>query len=363
MSKGSILFVSVFIFSILFQSLVWTHLDSRLVDKSIWTDAIQYISTGNNIGPDSLLYGYPAFTILSTGKFITKLRFDNITGFYFIIIFFLSTITAGICLITYILEPEKPWWLTSLGLISLSPYLANATPPSIIVSVLIPLIILLGLLIYTSKEKSDAWTLVLLGILGGLSLSTRIDITVAVCGLLSILLIRRIGKNMVIPIFTSGLIFSLFSFSLHNSPLGYFTGAFTKSHLAYSGYFGKSYDSFIYSPLFSFSIVAITSIIIGSVIFLSPKFKKPTPRNFFLWLIAASFIICTGLFVSSYHPVWYFFPLITTWELFLPLFIFNIIETKFSDENYIDIKKIATWSAASILSFIHIGAFLILFIN
>jgi hypothetical protein len=82
-----------------------------------------------------------------------------------------------------------------------------------------------------------------------------------------------------------------------------------------------------------------------------------------LWLIAASFIICTGLFVSSYHPVWYFFPLITTWELFLPLFIFNIIETKFSDENYIDIKKIATWSAASILSFIHIGAFLILFIN
>ncbi len=360
-SQGTIIFLAIFIFSIIFQSFIWAYLEPKLVDKTIWTNAMIMVAKGDNIGPSSLLYGYPALTLLTLGKIIIGAGFDPITAFLFTLVFFISLGIAGIVALTYIIEPLKPWWIVCFGLVSFSPHLPNATPPSIIVSVLVPFIMLLVLFL-VKNNANNIKALILIGIIGGLSMSTRIDITLAVSSLATLLLIPKFKFKVAIPILIAFLIFCSLSFYIGNNPLGYFVGTYTKSHLAYTGFFGESSSQFFNSSLLLSSLLAFTTLIIGIFQYLFKSLTLPLPRNFFLWFVLSTCFISLLIYSASFHPVWYFIPLIISWEIFLPLFVFSIAESLyFRPENSKQLKKI-NFSVIFMLFFIHLCPFVILLI-
>lgn len=361
-SQGTIIFLAVFVFSIIFQSFVWAYLEPKLVDKTIWTDAIVMVAKGDNIGPSSLLYGYPALTLLTLGKIIISAGFDPTTAFLFTLVFFISLGVAGIVTLTYIIEPLKPWWIVTFGIVSFSPHLPNATPPSIIVSVLIPFIVLLVLFLIKNNVNNNIKALILIGIIGGLSMSTRIDITLAISSLATLLLIPKFKFKVVIPILISFLIFCGLSLYIGNNPLGYFVGSYTKSHLAYTGFFGETSSQFYSSSLFLSSLLAFTTLIIGIFQYLFKSLTLPLPRKFFLWFVLSTCFISLLIYSASFHPVWYFIPIIVSWEIFLPLFVFSIAESLYSrPEDSTRLKKI-NFLLILVLFCVHLCPFIILLI-
>lgn len=357
-TKNVLIFISVFIFSLVFQSFVWTHLEPVLVDKTVWTDAITIIANGGNIGSDSLLYGYPAFTLLAIGKVIVGAGFSSSTAFTLIIVFFVSLGIASVVTLTHILEPQKMWWVACLGLLSFSPYLPDATPPSIIVSSLIPIIVLLILFLVKNEKDNSMLALIFLGLVSGFSLSTRIDITLTICSLATVLLIAKFNKKLFIPISLAFLIFCSFSFYLDNNPIGYFIGTYTKSHLAYIGYFGESSARFFSSSLFLSSFLALVTIFIGTIEYLSKNIKLLVPKGFFVWFLLSTCFIAGAIFLASFHPVWYFIPLIVSWEIFLPIFIFSIIESLYPK---LEESKKMNFFATLVLFCVHLCPFIIFF--
>lgn len=360
-NRALLIFLCVFIFSISVQTYIWTNIDSVLVDKTIWTDAIQTVGTGETIGPESVLYGYPALTILSIGKFIIMLGFSSSFAYFSILIFFLSLGMASISSFIYIIEPKKPWWITSIGLVIFSPYIPNATPPSIVISTLIPLMILLVL--YINVSKNINYTLYIFGIVVGLALSTRIDITLAFFGMSLLFLINKIGKNILKPIIISFLIFCVLSFYINNEPFGYFYGSFIKSRLAYSGYFGETSYSLLGIPLFSYSLLALTSYMTALFMLLFEIPVRSIPRNYFVWILTSTFLIGGIILSSSYHPMWYFIPLIISWEIFLPILLMSLVDRAYE---HLENEKRKNWLIYLItifMTFVHLGPFFILFFS
>jgi hypothetical protein len=354
--KPFYIFLSTFSVSMFAQLYLWRNVD-RIIDKLIWMDAINTVSKGGIIGPDSLLYGYPAFTIISIGKFLLSFGFDETVAIRFILIFFLAIGTAGICCLAYIIKPSKPWWFACLGIIIFSPYFENATPPSIIIPCLISVIFLIVLLLKNKEIRDDTLILCILGFVCGLALSTRIDISAAVCFAIAVYLIPSIGKRILIPISLAFIVFSLFAISFQGSVPGYFIGSLIKSNQAFGGYFGNTGNVFLLI-LDEMSLV-LFSVFLGVLIYLRKSISFQFPRSYFVWLFISSLGIIIALLFSSYHPQWYFIPVILIWELFIPLFLFTLSDHIFGSEKSIK-NTVITWSITVFVAVIHLSTLIII---
>ena len=268
-------------------------------------------------------YGsHPGTTFLLPAASLYKLGLPGPTSLFLSITFISSFLTASIAAACHHLRPRSPWWLISSIILFIHPLYFYSTPTNAIIGPITALLFLLALVVYEQRKQSLSVGLILfISFIFGLGLSTRLHDTVFI----GAPLITFIGayvrkKHLILMILAAALFAFVLNPFLWFIPLEYLKTAIlrTSSHLAYTGMPGFNLTllwALYYTPL---TIISIALAVV-SFIFARKKLPVSSPFLLTLFLITA---ITIGLFRSAnFKTLRYFYPLIFTWDIFLPLFL------------------------------------------
>lgn len=316
MKKGLAIFLGVFFLTAVFQTWVWFTRD--YTDMSLWVPAAEIVGQGSLPGADNPVYGYPATTFMIPAGYLVRLGVSPETAVSMTMAALIAFLAATLALVSFRLFPTSPWWMTVASLSGFNLIYTNATPPSALVTLLIPLLCLLTLLAYRQPER---WTpYVLLGVFGGFSLATRWDITaVTLAGLLVMVVFRSPGKAVV-----SGAL-ALISFVgldpyFYTGPLEHVSTTLLKMEHHYR----KPMWNGIAMSLMKSTALGFIGFFFAAVLLVLRK--SPLERLYTAWILGLTLLVTGFLLSSAYHPDWYFYPFLMVWELFLPLFLLALLK-------------------------------------
>jgi hypothetical protein len=296
-------------------------------DQREWTLApLQYLQSGT-IAPGSWAFGYPAASIiLPTAFLITLFKLNSIAAFCVVIVFELSVCMAGLVTLAYLLRPRQLWWITVLVALvadAISFLLLHSTPPSALVGLLLPLIILL--LWHIVEYGGSRWSYILIGILSALAILTRFDLSGVVLAAVFLFLLF-VDRKAAVSVAAGTVIGIAIDPLWWGEPVVYvqtLIGIIVSHAQALKG--NLTLWQLFYSAPLSFIAVALA---VGS---LALK-QTLLPKRFLIWLLVLSIIIFGLLLKSTYHPIWYFLPLIVIWQTLCPFFLLSLFKDRVSQE-------------------------------
>ncbi len=320
MQNKTRVFLFVFCASLLIQVFLW--LNFEFIDEELWIPLAEKVAAGETIPRDYITYGYPGTSFLLPASLLMKSGIDTALALRLSLAILISIAVTFIGIAAHMLRPQSLWWVGSVGLIIFSRLYESATLPSSLVSVLTVLLAFLILLILERKDAAGIRHFLILGIAGGVALSTRFDITAIFLGSGLLFLWFCFGKKILITAGTSAVIFSLINLPM-GTPLNYMIGAYEKLN---DLYFHNLITTEPFTRILAMSPLAMLSVFLGTTLLIFwPRFF-PVPKNFFIWLSATTLVITGILMLSRYHPAWYFYPLFFVWESLLPLFFLSYSE-------------------------------------
>lgn len=322
-SKATLIFLGVFLTSLLVQGHVWSTSD--YVDNKLWVPAVAQLATSTLPTPDQPTYGYPATTLLLPGSMLVRQGIAPRPATTTTIVVLLSLFIALAALVAYLLRPQSPWWLAVAAIMVLSRVYPDATPPSALATASIPLICLLVL--YAYQHRKESLPFIALGLVGGVSLATRIDITTLVLGFGLLFLCLRSFKKTVLSGVIALATFCAVDPYMYTHPIAHVLAIYAKIHsFSNSGPIGWPFKRLIKTfPL------AFLTFVLGIVLLGAHKLVRPL-RSYLIWVITITVVIF-GILLSSFaHPDWYFFPLLMTWQILSPVLLFVLIEGDHSDK-------------------------------
>ena len=312
-SRENYLLFSVLLVSFVIQMCLWFG-SVPYPDNEYWAGAANQIAHGVLPSFSSFVPAHPATTILLPAAALILL---GVPTPYAIPITMVVLISLSITLSVYLLRtlrPQSLWWLGAAALLIPNPEYLKMTIPTALAALLSGVYILLILRI---REKSTSREIFLwLGICAGILLATRIDVGVEMLLVSIPYLWWHVRQNTFYILASSALCFILLNPFVW-AGLTEYVASFVdqiRVHVVEQGGFGY--------PIFSIAL-PIATLFIG-ILFacIRPKLSS-LPRDFLLWLIVSSVAVCAVIFLSPFHPVRYFFPIITIAEIFLPLLLFD----------------------------------------
>ena len=299
-----------------------------MVDNSMWANQTKYFETGDGRQFDATLaYGHPGGTVILGTLFVHKvvpdIKYNDALVIFLCILN--GLIIASITCLCFILRPNNLWWLTSAGMLSLDRLYEFATPPSVVVTLLLVLFTLITLYIYEQKN-TNLKTLLIWGFIAGLSLASRTDISFIfiICYLL--LLLQNIDwRKLLTPLVAILLTFTIFDPYMWFMPIRHISDLISKVIYHYENFYMPFRMSHL--EIVSISFLALVSMFLATTYLV---FKKKLPGVLPARFSVVSLIMTTMLYsiflTSRYQAIRYFLPIIFTWQLFLPLFVFPLIE-------------------------------------
>lgn len=327
MLKHKILFIFVFSFIVasFFLSTRWETSD--FIDAEAWANQVQYFQTNDPREFNPLgAYGHPGGPIIEGTIAINKmlnLPYEN--SLVVFVTIFNAIIIAGICALCFLLRKNNLWWVAVLGTLSLSAMYNFSTPPSAIVSPLIVFLCLLTLYFYENKEKIKFFPILFFSFIVGLSVATRADIGVFCTAVFLIFLIYKKIINLktfFIIIFSSFFFFVLFDPFMHFIPIQHMKDLISKVIFHYAEF---NPTHLPLEKVVSISSLAFVGIFLSiAILFMRKKIKLMLPPDFTIMLFLMTFSLYFIFLTSHYQAERYFQPIIFIWEVFLPLFIFNL---------------------------------------
>lgn len=314
----AILFVSVFCLTLAVQYASWSYFD--YTDQEVWESAVSIFSEGKEISLSDVSFGYPGMTILWLGRFFVAegMLVPKATALSISILISFSVALAT--LLAYLLRKNSFWFAGVFGLLLFSRLYTFATPPSAVVTPLIVSLFLYMLYLF-ERPNIGKRSLIFLGVLLGLALLTRLDIGLLVfCAVLVPAYVLFREKTFYIFGF-SCLVFVLGDTHLWHTPLTYIYEVFIKiqDHTLHT------YGGHTYVNIFTSSPLAFISLVFGLILFFGYKKEFTLPRGYFVWFLVTTLGIAALLLIPESRVVWYFYPLLFTWEILLPLFLFMLL--------------------------------------
>ena len=320
-----ILFVGIFIASFIFQEIRWR--ETGMTDNGMWGDEVQYILQGNPKEFDFLAaYGHPGGPVIEGAEIthaLTGLPYAQSVVFF--VELFSSLIITVICAVCIALKKNNLWWIAALITMSLNRLYQYGTPPTIIAAALVVLLCLLTLYIYENKERLRPWHLLFWGFVAGLSIATRADIGIFSFVVFLLLISKKIGwKKVALLACEAFLIFAIFDPFMWFMPFQHIKDLIFKITYHYQN-ITPSYIGL--SSILSFSSLAFLSIFL-SMFFLFSKRRlvSPLPPIFVKVLIFMTSILYIIFLTAHSQAERYFLPIVFIWEVFLPLYIFSLIQ-------------------------------------
>lgn len=308
-----------------------TFLGVKYYDTRTWAAAaVEYRDTGE-ISSQHPIFGYPGLSIIIPASYLTNIfQEDTSLAISVVMIVELSVIIAALVMMTYLLRPQSLWWLfVAIALLCdiASFLLFRATPASALAGVLIPLIILSVWYVF---EEGGSWhmrCLLSIGIL--LLILTRYDLG-GVILLSMFIFLLFFDRRAAIMIALSGILGILINPLWWSEPVVYLQNYIEKLTAHYQKEGGLTLWQLFYSSPLSF--VGISIAFYNATI---QKYDKDIPKKFLWWILTVSVIIFWLLWLSAYHPIWYFLPLIIIWQIIFPLYLLRYSQGRVQPEHMV----------------------------
>jgi len=314
-SRESFVLWGVFLISLSMQLWLWLG-KFPYTDNNIWVPGAQDFANGVLPGYYTTIPPHPGTAILLPAAAIIHLGVTAYDAVQIAMAFLMSVCIVCITYLSRILRPQSLWWLGVCALLILNPIYLEMSAVSALAALLACIYILLILHI-REKGASDE-SLALLGVCAGILLATRTD-TGASLMLFSLPFLWPLAGTRLVRTCTMALLyFGALNPFIWADPIMYVL-SFLKQISANA----------LTSYVFDYSLWIITGAVIAFILGLIGTYFKPRlfsiPTDYMKWFLATSTIICGLLLVSEYHPTRYFFPFITMWEMFLPLFLLELL--------------------------------------
>jgi len=317
LTRTNVIVVAVFAVAFATQAMLWLSVD--YADKSFWqADALGLLTQKTPDFSDNVLVHPGTAILLPTAALIATGASPKV-ALNLTIALFVSVCTALICAMCLILRPQSLWWLGAAVLMICNPLYISATVPGAVAGALVTLFVIL--VFYARNLKMISGKMLgILGICAGVLLATRIDTGLA-AGFFSFIYIAYLVRTRV-WIFTavSFLTFLALDPYLWTAPMQHLEGI---AELVKSNATVTSSGDLTYTlSAMSLALLALTLALLT----LLRKELTSVPADFILYIAAMFIIVCTALSFSAFRPVRYFFPFSNALEVFLPLFVFDLIE-------------------------------------
>ncbi len=322
MRSGQV-FLFALLLSLVSHALLWKHLDDS-TDQQNWVQEMKaFYETSLRTQRSSFYYGYPATTLLGPSYILALFGVPAQQAFIGIMVLGISLSIACSAMLCRLLRPESLWWVGALGLMITSQLYYTSTPPSAVIVTWSTLLMLYSLYVY-EKGRSDIGTSALFGSMIGISLATRLDVSLVLVFFLSIFILPVIKKHIgTVLCFAFG-IFILCDPYMWMFPVQHLVDIIHKIRYHTTlgtGSFIPFFPVLINTPFISMGFVA------SLLVFLFPNtFHSSVPRRFLTVIL----IMCVGvstaiLLFSAYHPRWYFYPFLQIFEVFFVLYLVEVL--------------------------------------
>jgi len=349
----------IFAFSFLAACIVQGFIFMRLglIDFSMWARQAEYVETGNPAQFDYLkAYGHPGGPIIEGAISIHslfKLPYESALLIFLTIVDGLAI--AGASVISFLLSKNHLWWPVVLATFSSNWLYAFSSPPSVIASIFIGSLCLFSLYL-CKKEKVELASLVFWGMAAGFIIATRTDIGAIVVAALLIFIKPKISWQKFF-----GVLLSIVASFILFDPFMWFMPIRHLGDLLFKIFYHYEYiaPNILTAPL----IINVSSfLLVGAVfsiisIFMKEKIKPFLPLRFVYILLAVTVLLYTVFLTAHYQALRYFLPIVSIWEIFLPVFIFPLtanLEKNISRKINIFLAVILT--ASPLLSAIILGS-------
>lgn len=317
------IFIFSFVISAVIQGFIFTKLG--ILDFDMWTKQTEYVQTNNPAQFDFLAgYGHPGGPIIE-GTILLRHIFD--WSYEKSLLVFMTLLNAffisGASTLCYLINKNNLWWLAVLTTLSSNWLYLFSTPPSIIISILIPFLVILSLYLFNKKEV-NLYLLIFLSIIIGFILATRIDIGAVMATSFLIFLKPKINwRQIILVIIGSFLSFVLFDPFMWFMPIQHIKDLLFKIVYHY-GYFTPTKVSVL--EILHASFFVITSIFLSFIfLIIRKKITPPLPSRFIYSLLAPTIFLCIIFLTAQYQTLRYFLPLINLWQAVLPLWVFTLL--------------------------------------
>lgn len=283
------------------------------LDETPWVEGVVGFATGNPVGPEHTVYGYPATTILLPAALLTNLGLEGFVALRITLAAGIAFICGGIAVLLYRVRLYPAWWgLASVPLL-LTPRFISSTPPSALFAAFAAFFVFLVL---EMRLREFSWKrYALMGLIGGLMLATRLETGVLFLGA-AVLYVLWHTRTYVPAALVSGIALMAFLALdpyLWTAPVTHITAIVGKiaEHALRPP---PTHDPFFLLTFYPLGIWAL-----GLTAVLMFRVRLGLPRDFLVWLVATSACLIALLLSSHHHPEWFFFPVFLIWDILFPL--------------------------------------------
>lgn len=358
-----IFFTCIFIVSVLFQGIQWKEFD--MVDSGIWGNEARYVLDNDPREFNFLAaYGHPGGPIIE-GAIVLHALFDlpYDTSVLVLVTLLNSLFVAGACVLAVLLRRGSLWWIVVLGTLSLNRLYDYATPPSAVVTVIIAFLCLLTLYIFEKKERLKPAYLICWGIVSGLAIATRADVGLFSSAVFLALLVPRIGWRVTaLLIGEAVLVFAIFDPFMWFMPVQHLKDLVFKIVYHYAD-FAPAHLGL--TEVVTFSSIAFVSMFLSvQFLLLRKRIMSPLPPLFIGALLSMAGAFYVVFLTADYQATRYFLPILFIWEMFLPLFIFWLIDAvqfsfMSSESSQFTARRVMKWFVVVLIYFYHSASFVL----
>ena len=303
---------------------LWITAISETVQEGIMRPAHEY---GTTTVMSDAAFLYPSTTIIVPASALSWMGFSASISLRITYTLFMALIIALAVSVFRHVYPREALWMPVAILLVLGPFYQSATIPTAAMIPFITLIVLAFLMLQkrAATRQMPLTPLIFVGVLGGVSLATRLDVSVLIFGSGLVLLWFSLRSRVLVVALSAALMFVLLNpflwFSVHDY--------FSTMHAI----FGKTETfavrggmvALIQSLVLPFPLATLSFLLWFLTYLTSPR-TLPVPPRFALWLFSITGLMAIVLLFASSPRLWYFHPFFALWEVLLPLIVVALVE-------------------------------------
>ncbi len=320
--RPSHVFLVALLFSLIMQGIYWHHF--VVLDAGHWVHATESLMTLSYEMFDEFTYGYPGTPpmMLAIGiHWLFGLPVEQ--AFYGSLAVVVSIGCALAALICKLCRPHLLWWVGTMAALSTTTLYRHATPPSVVAIPYVVVMVLLSLYIFENRSRSQKWPVYLLGVATGVATAGRFDIALFVAGIQALFLWPLIGSAaVVLTALIAFLVLGLLNPFLWIFPVHHISAFVHKIFYHYSDMREALPPLGVFFKTSPFSWLGL---LYGIIIPFSRGTRSFVHRMFMLNLLFLTVVQVTLLYFATYRPLWYFSPLLVTWEVIFLLLLLELV--------------------------------------
>jgi hypothetical protein len=314
-SREKFVLSAIFLVSLAMQLWLWLG-HFPYTDNNIWVPGAQDFADGVLPGYSTTIPQHPGTAILLPVAALIRLGIPAYDAMQITMAFLMSICVVIMAYLCRVLRPQSLWWLGVCALFIPNPIYMEMSAVSALAAVLACIYILL--MLYIREKGASRESLALLGVCGGVLLATRADVGVS---------IMLFSLPFLWPLARIGLIRTGVIALLYFGALNPFIWAAPTTYIV--SFVRQVGENAVTSNVFDYPLSIITGAVVAFALGFIGTYIRPNflslPKDYLKWFLATSVLLCGLLLISQYHPTRYFFPLIAMWEMFLPLFLLELL--------------------------------------